>query len=1172
MGEASDLWALSPQIALALWTSLPSGNLEITILRQALGSLMDLGPPQFCISVGLKVLPLHRFKPPLPIGCVYVGAGCSNFGVKPSAWLNPYDFVGGGVPPVDAYLRLAKMRPDIGSWLSPLGRASALICDCTGDGCKCHAKALLKLLINFGQNKNAIAFKRKAYEESPRVAGNEEPANVEEEEDVSSFEINETVRGLRVQTSVGYPTKWHSVIEEVRNAGRRIFWEIFAGCAILTSMFLECGWCCGPPIDVLFDSSFNLLNPAFVGLILGLIFEGRVALLHVGPPCSSFSWAVNKWPSHAMRSLEFPEGFWNLNEKKSTKVRLGNALAEVSLRLCKAQEKVHGFWQWEQPKECLMFEIKDIAGFVWRVGVYLAEVFVCAFGAPWQKPTWVFANFSEIVNLSRTCPDFEHEHISLQGFAPCGRNWTAVAGPYWPAFARRWAETWNGALSMSNVKASTHLSGMQMYNNETSLVERLQQQGFEPSGKRSCNVVAQRIAAGNQPVRRAVPMLLPEGLGPENHLSLALKLVHPFELPVSLPEHCKYACEKRVEVGEKLEELRTGAINLVEALARACLPTNACVMKFSHELLKPVLKNRNLALMRELSWITGFSDRAFLIDYVLGMDTLFWADPAPRFIPRLMEPLYPKEIFWDDVEEHNAKIMARVKSCGDTDLDKASWEKTEMEFKDGTLKGPYFCIDEVKRKYGRVRLLPRFPIWEQHGGAGVPTCRNIHNGLQGEQNNFCGNLWTNRPADLDLYIGLLRYVLTLFPFCALLGFTSDFKSAYRQCIANPEHAVGWVLTIWCHAQNCQVYGIAGAQLFGCSLAPTNFCRIPDWCCFVASRLFFLALIHCIDDIMTAEPKDTCQLGYRVWRRFVDACGWDIPDSKSPPPSAVFRLLGAMIDLSKTPLPPVIRLAEDRYEKLYKCIFQILQEKRLASGLAGQLFGQLGFSCSQFFGRWGRAKMRPLSRRQHEAKRFALNDQLWSALNWWLQNLHLAPPRAVYVRNENRPVVVSYSDGEGADAGVGIAAWCNNRLGSVPIAGFIEVPIEIRGLWSRQRKSYQEDNEFNDITEIEAIGPLLILHNWPWLVRDALWIHFIDNNGALGALVKGSASVHEQDLIIGATWSCIASVRALAWFDRVDSASNPVDGLSRKDFSGVWQWRDIAFPTSLLNQLRRSVVD
>ena len=183
-------------------------------------------------------------------------------------------------------------------------------------------------------------------------------------------------------------------------------------------------------------------------------------------------------------------------------------------------------------------------------------------------------------------------------------------------------------------------------------------------------------------------------------------------------------------------------------------------------------------------------------------------------------------------------------------------------------------------------------------------------------------------------------------------------------------------------------------------------------------------------------------------------------------------------------------------------------------------------------------------------------------------MHRAPPRAVFSNCDRRHVVITYSDGEGADAGVGIAAWCFEKLGPIPLAGFIEVPEEVRCLWSRQRASYSVDEEWRDITAIEAIGPLLILHNWPWLVRDALWIHFIDNNGALGALVKGFSSVNEQDIIIGETWARIVSLRTIVWFDRVDSASNPVDGLSSKYFSGVWQWRQISFPASLLIQLRK----
>ena len=47
-------------------------------------------------------------------------------------------------------------------------------------------------------------------------------------------------------------------------------------------------------------------------------------------------------------------------------------------------------------------------------------------------------------------------------------------------------------------------------------------------------------------------MLLPEGLGPESHLELALQLVHPFELPVELPEHCEYAYKEQVRCGNEV--------------------------------------------------------------------------------------------------------------------------------------------------------------------------------------------------------------------------------------------------------------------------------------------------------------------------------------------------------------------------------------------------------------------------------------------------------------------------------------------------------------------------------------------------------------------------------------------------------------------------------------------
>ena len=89
------------------------------------------------------------------------------------------------------------------------------------------------------------------------------------------------------------------------------------------------------------------------------------------------------------------------------------------------------------------------------------------------------------------------------------------------------------------------------------------------------------------------------------------------------------------------------------------------------------------------------------------------------------------------------------------------------------------------------------------------------------------------------------------------------------------------------------------------------------------------------------------------------------------------------------------------------------------------------------------------------------------------------------------MVITYSDGEGADAGVGVAIWPSgfNR----PQAGRLLVPDVVRKAWSSSRCA--PGDPFYDIQEIDGIGPLLALTNWKEALTDALWMHFIDNNGA-----------------------------------------------------------------------------
>ena len=119
-------------------------------------------------------------------------------------------------------------------------------------------------------------------------------------------------------------------------------------------------------------------------------------------------------------------------------------------------------------------------------------------------------------------------------------------------------------------------------------------------------------------------------------------------------------------------------------------------------------------------------------------------------------------------------------------------------------------------------------------------------------------------------------------------------------------------------------------------------------------------------------------------------------------------------------PPTLSIAQDRVEQLSSMIRDVLESGKLTPAMAGKLWGRLGFSCTQMFGRFGRANLRPFSRRQHEHRQFWLNHQLTSSLRWWLQILSCSPPRLVPTDLSARRRIVSKSDGEGSKANIGVA--------------------------------------------------------------------------------------------------------------------------------------------------------
>ena len=142
-----------------------------------------------------------------------------------------------------------------------------------------------------------------------------------------------------------------------------------------------------------------------------------------------------------------------------------------------------------------MYKLKEVEPFLARPTVYRAVAHICYWSAPWMKPTDVAANSPLVMHIHRQCPAYYHKHIPLVGKAPDGRNWTAIAGPYWEPFARDWASAWDSIMNTPLSNATAHVAGWILGDGD-SLVNTLNAAGFNSSGHRDVAVVAKRVAAG----------------------------------------------------------------------------------------------------------------------------------------------------------------------------------------------------------------------------------------------------------------------------------------------------------------------------------------------------------------------------------------------------------------------------------------------------------------------------------------------------------------------------------------------------------------------------------------------------------------------------------------------------------------------------------------------------
>ena len=93
-----------------------------------------------------------------------------------------------------------------------------------------------------------------------------------------------------------------------------------------------------------------------------------------------------------------------------------------------------------------------------------------------------------------------------------------------------------------------------------------------------------------------------------------------------------------------------------------------------------------------------------------------------------------------------------------------------------------------------------------------------------------------------------------------------------------------------------------------------------------------------------------------------------------------------------------------------------------------------------------------------------------------------------------------------------------------------------------------------ILAAEAVAILTALIVSPEIFRGKEVVWFVDNEAAVSSLIQGTSRAEDVGHIAACTQLAMMELSCSTWFEWIDSASNPADGLSRDGVSDQWTAR------------------
>ena len=201
----------------------------------------------------------------------------------------------------------------------------------------------------------------------------------------------------------------------------------------------------------------------------------------------------------------------------------------------------------------------------------------------------------------------------------------------------------------------------------------------------------------------------------------------------------------------------------------------------------------------------------------------------------------------------------------------------------------------------------------------------------------------------------------------------------------------------------------------------------------------------------------------------------------------------------------------------------------------KLAGRLTSAVTMSLDRVGRAFVKPFYAQAYDPYQ-RISAMLERACVWWIEYLSFRPPHTFRVEC-CRPLIWMWTDASGESRLLG--AVCLKIVGGMS-SWFYTALNTPHAIWDQLI-----DRGDHQIGYQEFLAVLLGYASFR--LNDVLMFAFIDNQGVLRSILKGSSRHPEMNMGVGKFWLDMAQFQIACYVGRVESSANIADGPSRNEF-------------------------